>query len=286
MEPKTNYTVVGVIVLVLAAGLLSSLLWLSVGFERKTYNTYLVYISESVHGLNEESSVKFNGVKVGMVSRIQLDKVNPQKIKLILKIEDGVAITTSTHATLITQGITGTTFLGLSASSPTLTPLTKTNDEPYPVIPYKTSFFNQIMENATEITDNLKRVLDKENAVLLKKILTNLQAFSHTIAKNNQNIDQSLRDLPIIMRELKTTVRGVGAMANNMSGASNQVSKAMRAGKDSIDEIRQQTLPSAATLMQRLDVIAGNLEQVSAMMRQNPAVIVRGASPPPPGPGE
>ena len=38
--------------------------------------------------------------------------------------------------------------------------------------------------------------------------------------------------------------------------------------------------------MQRLNVIAANLEQVTNLMRQNPAVIIRGTDPERPGPGE
>lgn len=286
MEPKTNYTAVGVIVLILAASLLSALLWMSVGFERKTYKDYLVYIDESVHGLTEDSPVKFNGVKVGMVSDIQLDEHDPQKIQLLLKVESKVPITTSTHATLVTQGITGTTFLGLRATSATLAPLKKQKGQPYPIIPYEISSFNQIMENITSLSNSLKRVFDEENANHLKSTLTNLQQLSQTISDNNKNIDASLRDLPKIMDELKATVRQVGSMANHMSEASDRVSKTMSAGKESIDAIRQQTLPEAATLMQHLDLIAANLEQVSAQMRQNPAVIIRGSAPATPGPGE
>lgn len=286
MEPKTNYTVVGVIVLILAAALLSSLLWLSVGFESKTYNTYIVYIDESVHGLGEDSPVKFNGVKVGRVTSIQLDNANPKKIKLLLKIESDVLITTSTHATLVTQGITGTTFLGLNATSSALTPLKKAPDEPYPVIPYTMSFFSLLEENITTIGDSLKHIFDEENTEQLKKILANFEQLSHTIAQNNHNIDTSLRDLPKVMHELTISVRDVGNMAHHMSEASDQVSKTMQAGKQSIESITNQTIPEISTLVRRLDIIAANLEQVSAMMKQNPAVIIRGSAPQKPGPGE
>ncbi len=286
MEPKTNYTMVGIIVLILAASLVSALLWLSVGFESKTYNTYLVYINESVHGLSEDSPIKFNGVKIGKVTNIQLDDEDPEKIKLLLKIQSNVLITTSTRATLVTQGFTGTTFLGLSATSPTLTPLKKANDQPYPVIPYTKSFFNQLEENTTTISESLKHIFDQENAEYLKKILANFQQLSQTISENNRNINQSLKDLPQIMHELAISVHDIGDMAHHMSGASDQVSKTMRSGKQSIDAITHQTIPEVSALMQRLDVIAANLEHVSAMMRQNPAVILRGSAPQNPGPGE
>lgn len=59
MEPKVNATVVGLIVLLLSAALLTSAIWLSVGFNKKNYNNYLVYLDESAAGLSEESPVLF-----------------------------------------------------------------------------------------------------------------------------------------------------------------------------------------------------------------------------------
>jgi len=286
LEPKANYTLIGLIVLLLTATLISSLLWLSVGFERKKYDFYSVYIHESVSGLSEESSVKFNGVVVGSVKVVELDPVDPQQIKLTLKIEQGTPITTSTIATLVMQGITGNTFLGLSALTPTLEPLQKIPDEPYPVIPYKASFFSRLEKNITDVTNGVKRVFDKENAKLLKQSLTNLEAITETIAKNHKNIDESLHDLPIVMRDLKSGVRELSSTIKNISTASTQVTSTMKAGEDSIKKITNQTIPPATILLRRLDTIAANLEKVSRSMRQNPAVIIRGSTQPKPGPGE
>lgn len=286
MESKSNYTMIGIAVLLLSAALLSSLLWLSVGLDRKTYNTYVVYMHEAAGGLSEESPVKFNGVKVGSISSIELSKADPQKIKLLLKIADGTMITTSTQATLITQGITGTTYLGLTASTPDRTLLVKKGTQPYPVIPYKVSFLTQLQENITDISSSLKRVFDKKNAAHLSKTLSSLQEISSTIEHNNQNINKALRDLPDVMSELKTSIREIIKTTQKISKASEHVSSAMQAGKDSVNQITEQTLPPATVLLQRLDLIANNLEQVTLLMKQNPSVIIRGTTPQKLGPGE
>ena len=286
MESKTNYTLIGITVLLLAAALLSSLLWLSVGLDRKNYNTYAVYMHEAAGGLSEESPVKLNGVKVGMISSIELSKIDPQKIKLLLKIADGTLITTSTHATLITQGITGTTYLGLTASTPTLTLLKKKGSQPYPVIPYKVSFLGQLQDNITDISTSLKRVFDKENAARISSSLVSLQKISNTIEQNNQNINQTLHDLPEVMRELKTSIREIIKTTKKISKASEHVSSAMQAGKDGVNQITEQTLPPATILLQRLDLIATNMEQITSLMKQNPSVIIRGTTPQKLGPGE
>lgn len=286
MESKTNYTIVGIIVLVLAVGLLSAGLWLSIGFDQKKYNIYAVYMGEAASGLNEESLVRYNGVKVGYVNKIELNQADPQQVKIHLKIVEGTPVTQATRATLINQGITGTTYLGLSASSPTLTPLQKKPGELYPVIPYNPSFFHQLEENVNDMSVGMKRILSKQNTTNLSKALANLQTITDVIAVNNASLEKSLRNLPALINELKKGVHQFGAMADELSVAGSQVTSTMKAGRNSIDKISQQALPPAVILLRRLNLIAANLEKTSAEMRQNPAVIIRGSASPKLGPGE
>lgn len=300
MEAKTNYTIVGLAVLILLGGLIAAGLWLSVGFDQKQYRLYVVYIHEAVSGLSEESPVKYNGVKVGFVRKITLNRRDPQQVKILLNIEEGTPITTSTSATLISQGITGTTYVGLSASSSDLTPLEKLPSEPYPIIPAKPSLFNQldkalkdVSENVNKVSLEISRIFDRENAKYIKKTLANLESFSGVIAKNGKHIDQSLANADILIKnltdashQLPEVVRDLKVTVNAMTKAGNKVSSAMDAGKTTIKQISQQALPPTVTLIRRLDAIAANLEKVSSQMRQNPAVVIRGTTPPKPGPGE
>lgn len=286
MESKTNYFIVGLSVLALTAGLLIAALWLSVGFEKKKYNTFTVYMRETVSGLTEESAVKYNGVKVGFISMIQLNDLDPQQVKLQIQVEEGTPITTSTKATLVAQGITGTTYLGLTASTSSFLPLQRTAGEPYPVIPYKPSFFYELEKNVGEVTTGIKRIFDQENAQYIKTSLDNLQKISTMIEKNNSNLNQSLQDLPRLISELKESARQFNATSRDISEAGAQLSSTMRAGRNSIDKISHQAIPPAVILLRRLNLIAANLEKVSAQMRQNPGVIIRGSAPQKPGPGE
>lgn len=286
MESKTNYTLVGLIVLILIAGLLSAGIWLSVGFDSKQYGFYTIYVNEAVSGLSDDSVVKYNGVKVGLVHKIELNQFDPQQVKIQIKIEDGTPITVSTHATLINQGITGTTYLGLSASSPTPFPLQKIPGEPYPVIPYKASFLSQLEKSINDVSIGIKRIFDKENAKSFKQSLANLQTVSDVVAQNSKSLDESLQDLPKLIRDLSSSVKKFNSMATDMSLAGKQVTLTMYSGKEAIDKISQQTIPPLIVLLHRLDLIAANLEKVSVQVRQNPSVVIRGNTPPPSGPGE
>src|SRR5262245_10762276 len=113
METRVNYTIIGAFVIGLVVALIIIVLWLSTGITKKYYKTYIVYVTESVSGLNKQAAVKFNGVDVGYVDDIQLDLKDPNQVILFLKVDPVVPITTNTTAVITEQGITGIAFVGL-----------------------------------------------------------------------------------------------------------------------------------------------------------------------------
>ncbi|MCR9191765.1 MAG: MlaD family protein [Gammaproteobacteria bacterium] len=286
MESKTSYTTVGIAVVTLLFSLLIAALWLSEGLDRKTYLYYTVYMQEAVSGLSEASLVTYNGVTVGTVAKISLSRVDPQLVKLTLKIENTAPITICTQATLIAQGITGTTYLGLSATGADTTPLGKTAGEPYPVIPYKPSFLNKLETTLNSLSKSLKEFLSEENAKNFSSSLKSLQAVSAVLAKSDKSLEETLKQMPKVTAELRESIAHFSEMSHDVSDAGKQLNVTMKTGKDAIDVIAQQAVPPAVSLLHRLDVIAANIEQVSAEMRRNPAILIRGSSPPKKGPGE
>ena len=58
MEPRVNYFLAGIFVLVLGAAMVAGLLWLSVGTSTRDYDKYYVYMTESVAGLNTDAPVR------------------------------------------------------------------------------------------------------------------------------------------------------------------------------------------------------------------------------------
>ncbi|MGV3740001.1 MAG: MlaD family protein [Gammaproteobacteria bacterium] len=285
MESKANYTLVGMAVVALLFGLIITALWLSEGFDHKSYNNYLVYMREAVTGLSEGSLVKYNGVKVGTVSSISIDK-DPSLVKLVLQIEEGTPITVSTEAFLIPQGITGTTYLGLSSVSSDRTPLKVKPGCLYPVISYRPSLLFQLETTVADFSKSMKSFLSPQNSENFKKILDNFQRVSGILAVNDQALEQTIEKMPKLLDEMRESVDRFSTMSRDMSSAGRQLKATMVTGKDTLDIISQQTMPPTISLVHRLDIIAGNIERLSADLRRNPAMLIRGAAPPRKGPGE
>src|SRR3990167_263035 len=99
MEANVNYTVVGLFVIILTAAFVFGIIWLSSGaYWEKEYQTYQVFMQESVSGLNIDSPVEYNGVNVGTVSYISIDQKNPKLVQVLLSIKQGTPITLGTRA--------------------------------------------------------------------------------------------------------------------------------------------------------------------------------------------
>jgi phospholipid/cholesterol/gamma-HCH transport system substrate-binding protein len=300
LEAKSHYTIVGLVVLILTSALLSTFLWLSTGFDKKKYNYYMVYIDEAVSGLNLESPVKFNGVKVGYVNQIELNPKDPQQVKLLLKIEQGVPITESTSATLISQGITGISTVGLSASSSELTPLRAKANQPYPVIPSKPSLFNQldnvlrgVSDNISDVSHQMKIVFNQKNGRHFTEILNHIEHITSTLDNNKVKLNRAIKNADIVLANMAIASRHFPNMAIALKRGSKQLGEAgqsvtytMKAARVTLNELSTQTLPPAMALLRKLNTMADYLEQMSLELKNNPSVILRGTTQSPLGPGE
>lgn len=278
MEKRANYTLVGITMIILVIVLIALILWLSLGWNRQTYQTYLVYMDQAVTGLKQQSAVQFNGVAVGSVDKIQLNPHNPQQVKLYLKIIQGTPISTSTVATLAAQGITGISYVALSAKTADAPVLKPEPGGDYAVIPSAPSFFVQLDSLLTATSDSMQALLSQQNLQNLNKTLNNLQAISEKLA-NNMDL------LVSIAKDAKT-------VSATLANHTDDISNTLQQGQQAISNFNQLSLQGKAAvgattnLLMRLDTMTANLNQLLDTIQQNPAVIVRGAVAAPQGPGE
>lgn len=307
MDTKVNYTIVGLFVILLGVTLIVLIFWLTSLKHSEVYNTYVVYMHEEVSGLNVQSPVRYNGVKVGYVQSIKLNPKDPQQVMLILKIQEGTPITTSTIATLMSEGITGLDYIGLKALTAEAPLLRAKPGEKYPVIPSEPSLLLKLSTALQEVTktigdlsSSISKVFDEKNRRAISESLTNTAKITHTIAQNSANIDaimrstrkllhnseQASKDLPAVMKQLKATLISVKAVASQLNNAGSSVVVTMRDTRAAVQNVSEQLVPSTQQLMTQLNDMAGNLQQLSVQLQHNPSILVRGKYPSPPGPGE
>ena len=206
MEKRISYLAVGVFVISLVVAAIAIFFWLTLRKHDQGYTTYVVYLHEEVSGLSVQSAVRYNGVPVGYVKSISLVPSNPQLVKVMLDIESGTPVNTSTVATLTSQGITGISFIGLKAQKVDAPPLTKHAGEEYPVIPSRPSLLVQLSEVMPEITskitqlsDSISQLFDKKNTDSIGATLQNIQVFTKALKDSSTQVTSSMNSLESVL---------------------------------------------------------------------------------------
>lgn len=251
METNVRYTIVGAFVIILFSFITIGVIWLSAGFSVETYETYKVYMKESVSGLTMDAAVEFNGVNVGTVKNIQISKKDPELVELLLRIRSSTPVSEGTAATMNMRGLTGVTFIALRDTGNYKVPLKLKPGEDYLVIKTSPSLLMRFDQALTELNESIHGV-----SISIQKLL------------NNEN----LRSIKDILANLKTVTE--------------ELSPLLRRGFETMEIVNQQTLPTANQTISNLSGIINNMTGIMTEIKQNPSVIIRGKTPQPLGPGE
>lgn len=223
MEPKQNYLLVGVFVVLAVIAVFAFIAWM-VGGKAEEKTLYYTYLTESVTGLGNGASVRFRGVEVGKVKDIRIDEADPSYIRISLDIASSTPVDATTVAVLKQQGITGVAYVELKSATgggtPTVVPPHVQSSE-VPVIPSERSELSQIVKSVPEILDRLSRVADQltqlmseDNVQSLSNTLKNIESLSAALGGNSHNIEQALGEMSKAMNNLAATARTVNGIAD------------------------------------------------------------------------
>jgi phospholipid/cholesterol/gamma-HCH transport system substrate-binding protein len=107
MEREARYAAVGAFVLLVLAMAVLFVYWYTEGHEHRDYTRYEVYFDGSVSGLARGAPVRYLGVDVGRVVRMQIDPRNSSRVEVIVDIDSSAPVSPETLAELSLQGVTG-----------------------------------------------------------------------------------------------------------------------------------------------------------------------------------
>lgn len=252
MQTRPAYAAVGLFVIVLAGAVIVAGVWFAFGDPGAPTHRYLTYLTESVAGLRENSTVRFRGVDVGRVRDIGLDPDDPRQVRLLLEIDRGVPILTDTVARLSTQGLTGLSFVELRGEGAG-TPLVVAEGEFYPVIPSEPTLLGRIdsigsellvrVDDATrELTEAARRIaalLDESNRANVSASLADLNRLTGVLGGRAETLGQGVDDfgrllaaaavagerLPGLVERTERTLDGIDRHAAALADAARAVER-------------------------------------------------------------
>ena len=320
MEPKVNYVVVGVFVVVLGAAVLGVVLWLGKSDYRGVYDRYYAYMRESVAGLSVNSSVKYRGVDVGRVKDIALNPENPEEVRLTLDVLRGTPIKTDTVAVLETQGLTGLATLNLTGGSRDAPVLEAAPDQEYPVIKTGPSLFfrldmaisrllseqglTKLLASLNQLSQNATAVVDEENRAALRRILKDLSEVTQTLAARHEQVDKGVlgasqsaenlakltetmnKQMPMLLERVNKSAAALQGMTEELARTGKAVSNLVQETKPDLQEFSRNTLTETGLLVAELRQLTATLNRVAKDLEREPNALVLGRAPRPKGPGE
>ena len=207
---------------------------------------------DSVSGLSQDSVVRYNGVDVGNVLSIDLDRQDPSLVRVRVEINAATPIRKDTVATLSSQGVTGVSFVALEGGSRSSAALVVVPPAEVPLITSQLSVVQELtdvvpnlLKEADALIKDVRQFTTPENKAALASILSNLEqatakidaiaaradtvltAAEKTLARTDtalQSADTAFvnatavihDDVPGLIDGLKATVADVGATATEL----------------------------------------------------------------------
>ena len=287
METRANYIMVGLFVLALAFGLLGFVLWLAKFQFDTEFARYDVIFESAVTGVKEGSPVRYNGVRVGEVISVDLDPDRPTAIRVRIEVEKRTPVRSDSQATLELEGLTGGRYVLLTGGSPGAPPLKPPPGQRYAEIPPGTSSFEQVLEGAPEVLDNVNVLLLRAQALLsdrnlknIENLIASLSAVTGAVAKNSDNIDALIADAALTMENLREATGSLETMAGSLETNIGTLTERADTTLSSFESMagsidREVTLTSedARELIASLQVTAENLtaasNQLEIMIAEN-----------------
>ena len=320
MESKVNYSVVGLFVVLLFGASALTAWWLYSGGSTRQYSEYLVYATDSVSGLNSDSRVYYQGVDVGYVDEIRIDRDNPDNIRIRLLIDQTVPIRADTSAQLQPQGVTGLSVLNLNGGAASKA-LPTSPDACCPVIPYEPSLFsklegglNDTMVRLVAVSERMDRLLREENLQAIERTVINLDQITGTLAEERETLrsllknasrtaentaeltengerlvaraDGTMDSLDQAIGKFSVTMDTFDETADRVATAAEMTVGFSQAGERAADEISRQTLPDISLLIRDLRELSRRLSDFTSTLDDDPSRAIFGGDQRAPGPGE
>lgn len=205
---SSNPFLIGLFVIIGSILVIGGIIWLGVGQFLKDNKYFVTYFTGSVEGLEQGSAVKYQGVPVGSVSKIDVAP-DGKLVEVVMRIEKNINISDNLRAKVEFAGIAGGKFIQLHYAKPDMLDRHPAlSFEPkYKVIASAPSGFDQIELAAKEVLGNFNQFKAGE---LSDNAITFLQATTKFMSNKKMyqiidNLEQSSEKLDNILAQAQSS---------------------------------------------------------------------------------
>lgn len=262
MERKANYALVGIASLALFIGMVIFVVWLTRIQFNQQYDLYDIVFQGPISGLSEGGEVHFNGIKVGTVTKIALDKNDPTKVVARASVTADVPIRIDSYASLEPEGITGVSYIQITAGTPKKPLLKDTVPKgQVPIIKGRPGALSSLLQGGGSVLQATLEAVNRVNRVLSDENINNLSgAFGdiHSITSEIRRRKQLFADADNAVKSIDSAAQSIQRVSDSANQLVNGDGKrTFKEAADAVAEIRA-TSASAHALLDKLQGPAGD----------------------------
>jgi phospholipid/cholesterol/gamma-HCH transport system substrate-binding protein len=228
METKASYIVTGAFTLAVIFGVFGFIYWVQSGGAGGERSTYRIVFARSVAGLHTGSSVLFDGMRVGEVTKLALDAHDPRKIEALIALDRGVPIRGDTKVTLTFQGLTGLAEVSLTGGSPDGPPVVADAGN-VPTLAADPNAGADVTQAARDVLSRINGLV-AENEEAMRSSLHNIETVTATLAQNSKRLDKVMAGLETLTGtgdnrgEIAEAAEAIRKLADNLDKRTDEIS--------------------------------------------------------------
>lgn len=293
METRANYVLIGIFTLAVLFGAFSFVWWIERVGDMGGRSNYEIVFDSSVSGLRPGAPVNFNGIRVGEVGSLRLDREDPRKVVVTVSIASNVPIRSDTRASLEYQGLTGIASVAMTGGKMDAPPLVAQAGAP-PRMMAEGGQIQDLMTGAKQIMgriDSIAMRIDRllgDNEDRLDQAIKDISTFTSVLSARSADADTLITNAAELAAKLNkmadkfdsvlTAVQGFtgdkenqGFMANASAAA-----KSVRELADSLSKSAPPALREYHALAIDARRTVGEIERVVRNLERNPGQFLFG----------
>jgi len=278
METRAHHLLIGSFVLLFVAAIFGFSLWLARAQLDREVARYNIFFTGSVAGLGLGGDVRFNGIKVGSVSQISIDRTNTAKVRVTVDIAADTPVRKDSVASLELQGITGVSFVQITAGTadqPFIEPVNKSDPAGLPEIPSRTSAIAELFEAAPDLINRAARIMSDQNIDNIGGFIADLKQVSTMLASRQEQMSRAIDGFDKTGADIAEAARSARELAQRLEQTVGEAEATLRSARSTIDEAHRliggdgaMTLKDARAAMHELSVTLGEVRQMVEENRQ------------------
>ncbi|MBN1602387.1 MAG: MCE family protein [Chitinispirillaceae bacterium] len=259
------------------------------------FNTFIAFFQgESLSGLEQGAVVKFSGVPIGKIIKINYLPDDLSRVKVIMEIQEDFPMKTDMVATTGAMGITGLKYVEITGGTNDAAPLKpgseiKTKVSPFTAITGKAE---SIIAKVELLLNHLNEISNPDSLKSIKKIIDNVADITGTVRAFvdetrpgvnaiASSTDSILNQVSVILLDVKSFTETMNSniatleLAQTLAKVDSTV-QSLKFLSDNVSMIVRQSREDFSIGMQNIREATENANQLTKILAENPSLLLKG----------